>query len=160
MWKKFQLILFVEQFLIKGWEIGILLLLPILKIQGKISLVDLGVLSTSLSIAQFGSSLFSGQILQKIGYKRMMILSGILGVTSWLILATQPTSWLMVILYICAGAASGLFETCGVSMIAKNHSQGKRSEELGNLAMVGDTGRILATGVTTILVISWGVNTY
>lgn len=29
-WKKFQIILFIEQFLIKGWEIGILLLLPIL----------------------------------------------------------------------------------------------------------------------------------
>jgi len=38
---KIKSIIFFEQFLIKGWEVGILLLLPILKLRGEISLPEL-----------------------------------------------------------------------------------------------------------------------
>ena len=159
-WKKFQIVLFIEQFLIKGWEIGILLLLPILLLQGKISLFELGVLSTVLSISQFGASLFSGKIMNRLGNKKMMLMSIVLGVAPWMILGIKPNIAVMVLLYLLTGASSGLFETCGVSITAKSLGQGKRSEGLGTLAMMGDAGRILFTAMTTITVAYFGLSTF
>lgn len=159
-WKKFQIILFVEQFLIKGWEVGFLILLPILKLRGEITLFEIGLLSTCLAVSQFGSSLFSGIIMKKLGNKKVVLLSIILATSSWLLLSASPNIWLMSILYLVAGASSGLFETCGVSIIAKKLGQGKRSEALGNLAVMGDLGRILFTSSTTIVVAYFGLKIF
>lgn len=156
-WKKFRFALFFEQFLIKGWEIGILLLLPILKIKGDISLFELGFLSTTLSLSQLVTSMLSGKIIRKWGNDNMMMISAVLGIFPWLVLGLKPGMVWLFFLYVSAGMSSGLFETGGISLMAKSMAHGKRSEGLGNLAMAGDAGRILLTAATTILVATWGL---
>jgi len=156
-WKDFQRILFIQNFLIKGWEIGILLLLPILNLQGFISLFELGLLSTVLSISQFAFSFFSGHILNKLGNKRVMIISLLLGISSWILLSTSPNIWIMVLSYLCTGASSGLSETFSNTVMVKRNGKGKRAEGIGNLAMMGDMGRILFTVGTTIMVVYFGL---
>jgi len=158
--KTFQTVIFLEQFFMKGWEIGILILLPILLLLNKINLLELGILSTVLSISQFSFSLVSGYILQKIGTKNILVICAVLGTMSWMLLAFSPGIFSMVFIYLLAGASTGLSETCGITIISKSLVSGNRSEGIANFAMVGDAGRIFFTSTTTLLVNIIGINLF
>ena len=160
-WKLFQKLLYVEQFLLKGWEIGILLLLPILLLKGQINLFELGVLSTALSLSQFGLSTISGYVVQKLGNKKTMVISAIMATLPWIMLTISQRFEVMLAAYIVEGASSGLYETYAIALNANNLKKGQRSEGMANFGMMGDLGRILFTGVTTMSVVTIGfVNFY
>lgn len=53
-------VLYSLGFLIKGWEVSLLLILPILQTQGKINIYTLGILAATFSAFQIVASLSAG----------------------------------------------------------------------------------------------------
>ena len=148
----FSIYLTFQQILIKGWEVSILLILPLLQVSNQISLAELGILSVTFSVAQTLSSLVSGVLLHKIGSRKIILFSLLAFLIAWLLLLTNPPFILMLAIFFLGGASSGLFETAGIALVSKSFSPGKRANGIANLGMAGDLGRIFFTGITTFLI--------
>ena len=155
--KFFTFYLYAQQVLIKGWEISILLILPLLQVTNRISLAELGVLSVTFSIAQTLSSLVSGTLLHRSGSRKVMLFSIFAFLCAWLLFLFQPPFIIMLLIFTLGGASSGLSETSGITLITKNLFPGRRANGIANLGMAGDLGRIVFTGLTSFLI---GINNF
>lgn len=144
-------ILYLLAFLIKGWEVSLLLVLPILQTQGRINLFELGILAAAFSVFQIITSLFSGNLAEKFSYKRVMTASILFYGLAWLVLST-PTNLISLLVACCLGGiATGSFIPLANSQIAKL-SDKNRAKELGDFSAFSDVGRVVLVGITTFLI--------
>lgn len=144
-------ILYALAFLIKGWEFSLLLVLPILKLQGKISVFELGILAASFSIFQMITALFSGHLAEKFGSKKI-IMSGIVFFgLAWLLLSLPVSFPSVLAVCILGGFGTGSFIPLANSAIAKM-SEKNRAKEMGDFSAFTDVGRIVLIGSTTYLI--------
>ncbi len=151
-------LLYSLAFLVKGWQVSLLLLLPILQLQGKISFFDIGFLGMIMSIFQVGANFYSGHLSEKIGSKKVIALSMLLFTASWITLL--GSSYLFLVLAYCLdGIACGLFLPLANSVVAKISPE-NRASRLGNFAAVTDLGRVLFSGLTTFFVSRFGINSF
>lgn len=144
-------ILYLLAFLIKGWEVSLLLVLPILQTQGRINLFELGILAATFSIFQIITSLFSGYLAEKFSNKRVMTAAIFFYGLAWPVLST-PISLISLLVVCCLGGiASGLFIPLANSQIAKISGK-NRAKELGDFSAFSDIGRVVLVGMTTFLI--------
>lgn len=144
-------ILYLLAFLIKGWEVSLLLVLPILQTQGRINLFELGILAATFSIFQIIASLFSGNFAEKFSNKRVMTTAIFFYGLAWLVLST-PTSFISLLVVCCLGGiATGLFIPLANSQIAKISNK-NRAKEFGDFSAFSDIGRVVLVGITTFLI--------
>jgi len=144
-------ILYLLAFLIKGWEVSLLLVLPILQTQGRINLFELGILAATFSVFQIITSLFSGNLAEKFSNKRVMTASIFFYGLAWLVLST-PTNLVSLLVVCCLGGiAAGSFIPLANSQIAKL-SDKNRAKELGDFSAFSDVGRVVLVGITTFLI--------
>lgn len=144
-------ILYTLAFLIKGWEVSLLLILPILKTQGKITVYELGILAAVLAVFQIVSSLFSGILAEKIGSKKVMISSLFFYGLSWILLSFSVNLKSLFMVAALGGTGSGLFIPLANSAIAKL-SEKNRAKEMGDFSAFTDIGRIVLSGLTAFLI--------
>lgn len=144
-------ILYLLSFLIKGWEVSLLLVLPILKIQGKINVYELGILAAVFSLFQITSSLFSGHLAEKFGNKKVMIGGVFFYGLAWLLFAFSVNFLSVFVSCALGGIGSGLFIPLANSAIAKI-SDKNRAKELGDFSAFSDLGRVVLSGLTAFLV--------
>lgn len=145
-------IVYLLNFICKGWEVGLLLLLPFLKDSYGISIVDVGLITMVFVIAQLVTTLLAGQLSRVIGSKSVLTFSVLSYSIAWLLIAvagnTEPILWLA---YGFGGIGSGFFVPIASSVIAKLASKGNTGKELGDYDVFGDMGRIgLVPLVTTL----------
>lgn len=144
-------ILYILAFLIKGWEVSLLLVLPILQTQSKINLFELGILAAIFSIFQIMTSLFSGSLAEKFGSKRVMTTSVFFYGLAWFILFLPADFFPLLLVYSLGGIGQGFFIPLANSQIAKI-SDKNRAKELGDFSAFSDIGRVVLTGATTFLI--------
>lgn len=148
-------ILYLLAFLVKGWEVSLLLVLPIIKIQGKITVFELGVLAAVFSIFQMMTSLSAGYLAEKFGSKKVMTASILIYALCWLILSTPLNLFSLFIVYLLGGIGQGCFIPLANSQISKMADK-NRATELGNFSAFADVGRVVLSTLTTFLIGSFG----
>lgn len=144
-------ILYLLAFLIKGWEVSLLLVLPILQTQGKINLFQVGILAAIFSLFQIMVSLSAGFLAERFGSKRVMVVSVLLYGIAWLLLSV-PTNIITLALMCClGGAGSGSFMPLANSTLAKMFDK-NRAKEMGDFSAFSDVGRVVLSGLATFLI--------
>ena len=144
-------ILFVCNFLSKGWEVSILGFLAFIQKEHGIPIYMVGILSSVFIISQITVSFFAGRIAHAIHSRNVVFLSIVASGISWFALFFSSHLTLTFLAYACGGVSSGLFEPIGNSLVAKLSTSGNRSTAIGNFAAFGDMGRIAVVAVATAL---------
>jgi MFS family permease len=151
-------ILFVCNFLSKGWEVSILGLLAFIKAQYGLSYSMVGILSAVFIVSQISVSFFAGRIAHALHSRNVIFLSITASAAGWVTLyLTGHTSWLFLA-YTFAGISSGLFEPIGNSLVAKCSTSKNRAAAIGNFAAFGDMGKIALVAAATALAGFFGVS--
>lgn len=151
-------VLSVCNFLSKGWEVGILGLLVFLQQEYRFPLYLVGILSTVFLVTQIGISLFAGKIAHAIRSRNVVLLAISASGFGWLTLSLAHSVPALFLAYGLAGAASGLYEPIGVSLVARHSAANSRSQAIGDYAAFGDMGRIAIVAAATALAGWFGVN--
>lgn len=149
-------ILYFLGFLIKGWEFSLLLVLPILNLQGKINVYEVGILAAVFSISQMITALFSGHLGEKFGSKRIIVSGIFFYGLAWLLLSLPISFPSVLAVCILGGFGTGSFIPLANSAIAKM-SEKNRAKEMGDFSAFSDIGRIVLIGVTTFLIDKFGI---
>lgn len=144
-------ILYILAFLIKGWEVSLLLVLPILQTQGKITVFELGIFAAIFSLFQIITSLFSGNLAERFGNKKVMTTSVLFYTLAWAVLSLPVDFTSLLVVYCLGGAATGSFIPLANSQIAQI-SDKNRAKELGDFSAFSDVGRVVLVGITTFLI--------
>ena len=144
-------LLFVCNFLSKGWEVSILGFLAFIQKEQALPLYMVGILSSVFIISQIGVSFFAGKIAHAIHSRNVVFLSIAASGVSWLTLFFSNHLSLLFLAYMFGGISSGLFEPIGNSLVAKLSASGNRGTAIGNFAAFGDMGRIAVVAVATAL---------
>ena len=156
-------ILFVCNFLDKGWEVSILGFLVFIQDKSHLPVYMVGVLACVFLVSQISVSFFAGKIAHAIHSRNVVFLSIAASGLSWLTLFLSGQFFpgnvaLIFLAYVFGGVASGLFEPIGNSMVAKLSSSKNRSTAIGHFAAFGDMGKISLVAVSTALAGIIGVN--
>ncbi|MDP9173931.1 MAG: MFS transporter [Planctomycetota bacterium] len=151
-------ILFVCNFLSKGWEVSILGLLAFVQQQYALHLYMVGILSAVFIVSQISISFFAGQIAHALQSRNVIFLSIAASAGAWLTLSLSSHVSLLYLAYMLGGISSGLFEPIGNSLVAKCSSAKNRGTAIGNFAACGDMGRIAVVAAATALAGLLGVN--
>lgn len=144
-------ILYILAFLIKGWEVSLLLVLPILQTQGKINVFELGILAAFFSLFQIITSLFSGNLAERFGNKRVMTISVLFYTLAWAVFSLPVDFTSLLVVYCLGGVATGSFIPLANSQIAQI-SDKNRAKELGDFSAFSDVGRVVLTGIVTFMI--------
>lgn len=148
-------ILYLLAFLIKGWEVSLLLVLPILNALGRISLFELGLFAASFSLFQIITSFFAGNLAEKFTSKKVIIASVFFYGLSWLLISTLDNiffakTFFLLIAYSLGGAGVGCFIPLANSQIAKLSNA--RAKEMGDFSAFTDLGRVVFSSLTAFLI--------
>lgn len=144
-------------FLIKGWGVSLLLILPLLNLQGKINVFELGILAAAFSIFQLIVSLISGSLAEKFGNKKVMNASIFFYGSSWFLLSL-PTSFISLLTAcLLGGIATGVFIPLANSQVAKLSDDKNRAKELGDFSAFSDIGIIILSTLTPFLFSKFGL---
>lgn len=144
-------ILYLLGFLIKGWEVSLLLVLPILQTLGKINLFEVGILAATFSVFQIITSLFSGILAEKFTNKLVMTAAIFSYGLAWFVLSISPSLEFLFMVSCLGGVANGLFIPLANSQIAKISDKG-RAKELGDFSAFSDIGRVVLVGITSFFI--------
>jgi len=151
-------ILFLCNFLSKGWEVGVLGLLAFIQAKFNMPLYMVGILSMVFIVSQISISAFAGKIAHKLHSRNVLLLSIASSGFCWLTLFLSGHLYALFPAYMLGGIASGLFEPIANSLVAKSSTSKERGTKIGNFAAFGDMGRISVVAGTTALAGLYGVN--
>ena len=151
-------ILSICNFLSKGWEVSILSLLVFIQQKYSFPLYMVGILSGVFITCQIGVSFFAGKIAHAIHSRNVVLLAIAASGFAWFTLFAAHQTVLLYVAYALGGAASGLFEPIGNSLVAKRSSMKNRGTAIGNFAAFGDMGRMAFLAAANLLAGRMGVN--
>jgi MFS transporter, FSR family, fosmidomycin resistance protein len=154
-------ILFLCNFLSKGWEVSILAFLAFIQDKSHMHISMVGILSSVFIISQISVSFFAGRIAHAVHSRNVVFLSITASGLSWLTLFLSGFYFsfnhsMLFLAYMLGGVSSGLFEPIGNSLVAKLSSSKNRSTAIGNFAAFGDMGRIAVMAGATALAVGIG----
>jgi predicted MFS family arabinose efflux permease len=150
--------LFICNFLSKGWEVSVLGLLAFIQAQYRLPLYMVGIFSAVFIISQISISFFAGKIAHAIHSRNVIFLSIAASASAWLTLFLSGHVSMLYLAYALGGISSGLFEPIGNSLVAKLSSTRNRGTAIGNFAAFGDMGKMAVVCATTALAGFFGVN--
>jgi MFS transporter, DHA1 family, multidrug resistance protein len=149
-----RMIIYILAFLIKGWEVVILLLLPFFQTQNLINIFQVGILGAIFSASQILSPLLSGHYSEKIGNKTVILISVFFYILAWLTLFFPVSFFSLILICILGGVAGGLFMPLANSAVAKL-SDKNRAKELGDFSAFTDLGRVILIPLSTFIIASF-----
>lgn len=152
-----KIILYLLGFIIKGWEVSLLLVLPILQTQGRITVFQVGLLAAIFSIFHIISAFLAGHLSEKFGSKKLMTVSILFYGSAWFFISTPLNFWILMMVYSIAGVGSGLFMPLANSAIAQLSNK-NRAKELGDFSAFTDLGRVVLSAITAFLIGKFGIN--
>ncbi len=160
-------ILFVCNFLSKGWEVAIIGLLIFIQNDYqlhhsyKMPMYMVGILPTVFIVSQISISLFAGKIAHALHSRNVIFLAIISSALAWITMFLSDSLPALFLAYTFGGISSGLFEPIGNSLVAKCSASKNRNTAIGNFAAFGDMGKISVVAAATALAGLLGVgNTY
>jgi len=150
--------IFIQKMISKAWELSILLILPLLALQGKLSILDVGLLSGLFGAMQMIGGIATVYVSQRFGRYYSLIGSLALYVAGWCLLGLGLNGLWFWVIYAGTGFASGLEESAGTVSVAKLTSTGNRTIAMAKNGVMGDLGRVLASSLSVWLYSVWGIS--
>ena len=150
-------LLYVCNFLSKGWEVAILGLLAFIQHDYglhhtyQMPLYMVGIFSTVFIVSQISISLFAGKIAHAINSRNVIFLSISSSALAWITMFMSDSIPALYLSYTFGGISSGLFEPIGNSLVAKFSGSKNRNTAIGNFAAFGDMGKISVVAAATAL---------
>lgn len=146
-----------QKIISKAWEISILLVLPMIVLQGHLTVWHVGIFSALFASMQVVGGAASALVAQRYGRYFSLIFSLVLNSLSWFLLAFSNSTLLFGVTYLLAGFASGLEEATGTVTMAKMTKRGDRAGAMAMNGVMGDIGRLLASSVVVAGLATIGV---
>lgn len=134
-----------------GFIVSLPLLLPFIKTDLHLDLIQIGFLGSVLSLLGVFLALPSGIIATKLGGLKSLIWA--IGLYSLGFIATSisPNYLFIIIAFLIAGTGFGLFHPIAFASIAKEAPKEKLGKTMGNFTAIGDIGRVgISAGVTIL----------
>jgi len=150
-------ILFVCNFLSKGWEVAILGLLAFIQHDYglhhtyQMPMYMVGIFSTVFIVSQISISFFAGKIAHALHSRNVIFLSIAASAFAWITMFMADSIPVLFLAYTFGGISSGLFEPIGNSLVAKCSAANNRNTAIGNFAAFGDMGKISVVAAATAL---------
>jgi predicted MFS family arabinose efflux permease len=134
-----------------GFLVSFSLLLPFLKADLNLNLVQIGFLGSVLQLLEIFLALSAGYVATKIGNIRSLTWAISLYGIGFLITAFSSNYWSIIIAFFIAGAGFGIFHPIAFATIAKLSPKEKLGKAMGNFTAIGDLGRIgVSAGITLL----------
>lgn len=146
-----KLTIYILHFFIKGWLVGLLILLPFLQAELNLSLIDIGLLSAVVTGASIFAAFYAGDLQSRFGAKNTILLTIFLFLITWLSFIFIHIPSVIWISYFLGGVSAGLFDPVATALVVRNSAQNQKGSAIGDYGAAGDIGRIIMTTVTTVL---------
>lgn len=140
-----------------GFKASLLLFLPFIARDLNISLTKVGFLGTAINSLEIFLAIPAGMIAAYVGGFQFLIITMLFYALGYLLLSFASTYAIVIIAFILAGVAFGMFHPVAFSVVSKMFGRGERGSQLGNFTALGDLGRIGISSFTTFIItyIGW-----
>lgn len=140
-----------------GFKASLLLFLPFIARDLNISLTKVGFLGTAINSLEIFLAIPAGMIAAYVGGFQFLIITMLFYGLGYLLLSLSSTYGVVIIAFILAGVAFGMFHPVAFSVVSKMFGKGERGSQLGNFTALGDLGRIGISSLTTFIItyIGW-----
>lgn len=131
-------------------------LAPFLQNDLHMSRAEVGLISTAVFLTAAPSALFGGRAADRVGERRVLILSGVLGALAALAVSWSSGFWSLVIGCLALGLGNGMQNPAGSAAVMRWFPQSQRGFAMGIRQTGVPIGGILAAGVAPILALHYG----
>ena len=131
-------------------------LAPFLQNDLSISRAEVGLISTAVSLAAAPSALFGGRAADRVGERRVLILSSIVGALAALAVSRSTSFWSLVVSCLGIGLGNGVQNPAGSAAVMRWFPQHQRGLAMGIRQTGVPIGGILTAGVAPILALQYG----
>ena len=131
-------------------------LAPFLQDDLHISRAEVGLIATAVFLTASPSALFGGRAADRVGERRVLILSGVIGTLAALAILLSSGFWSLVIGCLALGLGNGMQNPAGSAAIMRWFPQHQRGFAMGIRQTGVPIGGILAAGVAPLLASHYG----
>lgn len=131
-------------------------LAPFLQADLHISRAEVGLVATAMAVTAAPSALFGGRASDRVGERRVLILSGVLGVLAAVAVAASTGFWSLVAACLGLGLGNGIQNPAGSAAVMRWFPQRQRGLAMGIRQTGVPIGGMLAAGVAPVLALSYG----
>jgi MFS family permease len=131
-------------------------LAPFLQDDLHISRAEVGLISTAVFITAAPSALFGGRAADRVGERRVLILSALFGVFAALLVSWSHGFWSLVLSCLGIGLGTGIQNPAGSAAVMRWFPQQQRGLAMGIRQTGVPIGGMLAAGVAPLLALHYG----
>jgi len=131
-------------------------LAPFLQDDLGISRTQVGLISTAVFITAAPSALFGGRAADRVGERRVLILSSIVGVLAALAVSHSIGFWTLIASCLGIGLGNGIQNPAGSAAVMRWFPQHQRGLAMGIRQTGVPIGGVLAAGVAPLLALHYG----
>jgi MFS family permease len=131
-------------------------LAPFLQDDLHISRAEVGLIATAVFLTASPSALFGGRAADRVGERKVLILSGVIGALAALAVSLSSGFWSLVIGCLALGLGNGMQNPAGSAAIMRWFPQHQRGFAMGIRQTGVPIGGILAAGVAPLLASYYG----
>lgn len=139
-----------------GFSASLILLLPFIALDQNLSLSQVGLLGTILSVAGIFLALPSATLAARFGGLKLLVIGAFIYGSAFLITGLTGQFLALLPLFILAGIGFGIFHPVAFALIAKWTPKQQRGRAMGNFTAIGDVGRIGIAAALSFLVVAIG----
>ncbi|MEK7495135.1 MAG: MFS transporter [Patescibacteria group bacterium] len=148
--------IFALHFFNDGFLASIILLLPFIKQDLNLSLTQVGILTSILSISGILLSLPAGYFGHKIGAIKILSFAIFFYSIGFIAVGFSFSYFYLVISFLIAALGFGIFHPIAFSLVAKWTPLDKLGRAMGNFTAVGDVGRIALSSTVAFIIVAIG----
>ncbi|MBP6994071.1 MFS transporter [Candidatus Woesebacteria bacterium] len=145
-------ILFFLLFLFEGSQVGLFIMLPYIQKDLNINIFYVGIYGMILAVSSIVCTFFSAPLADKIGNRRVILISVVSGFISWVLLVTASTPIHVGLAFAVSGITTGLFDPLGNALVALMSTPQTRGKSLGDYKAIGDMGKFSMTSAITAII--------
>lgn len=131
-------------------------LAPFLQNDLHISRAEVGLIATAVSLTATPSALFGGRAADRVGERRVLILSGIMGALAAFAVSYSSGFWSLVLGCLALGLGNGMQNPAGSAAVMRWFPQSQRGFAMGIRQTGVPIGGMLAAGVAPLLALHYG----
>lgn len=134
-------------------------LAPLLQTDFQISRAEIGLIATAISLTAAPSALFGGRAADRVGERRVLILSGLITAFSALAIARSSGFWGLLASCLLLGLGNGIQNPAGSAAVMRWFPPRQRGVAMGIRQTGVPLGGILAASVAPVLAVAYGWRT-
>ncbi|MGE0825199.1 MAG: MFS transporter [Candidatus Binatia bacterium] len=134
-------------------------LAPFLQDDLQISRAQVGLISTAVFVTAAPSALFGGRAADRVGERRVLILSGLVGALAAIFVSSSSGFWGLVVSCLGIGLGNGIQNPAGSAAVMRWFPQHQRGLAMGIRQTGVPIGGVLSAGVAPFLALHYGWRT-